>query len=78
MQFNTSLWNVQDFSSQFVLAGALNVIGVPTELGTAYVLGKSGVELAGHIVLQHGEFQFNDQSFGIVGGVYSAEAGAGF
>ncbi len=73
-QFNTSFWNVVDFDAQFSLAGALNVIGVPAEIGTAYILGQNGVELGGHFVAQHGEFQFNDQSFGIVGGIYNTEA----
>jgi hypothetical protein len=75
-QFNQSLWFVQDLSGQFVLAGALNDIGTGSEgpLGQAYILGQSGVELGGHVVLQHGEFQFNDHSTGIVGGIYNTEA----
>lgn len=72
--FNTSLWNVQDPLGQFILAGALNSIGVSGNIGLSYILGQSGVELGGSIVLQHGEFQFNDVSVGILGGLYQAES----
>lgn len=74
--FNTSLWFNQDLGGQFQLAGALNDIGIGVEgpLGDAYILGQSGVELGGHVVLQHGEFQFNDISTGVVGGMYNSEA----
>lgn len=74
--FNNSFWFVQDLGGQFVLAGALNDIGTGVEgpLGESYILGQNGVELGGHLVLQHGEFQWNDHSTGIVGGIYSDES----
>lgn len=73
-QFNTSLWNIQDLAGQFVLAGALNSIGVPGPIGQSYVLAQSGVELGGTTIVQHGEFQFNDINIGILGGLYNTEA----
>lgn len=74
--FNTSLWNVQDLAGQFALAGALNDIGTGAEgpLGQAWILGQSGAEMGGHLVFQHGEFQFNTYSTGIVGGLYNSAA----
>lgn len=71
--FNFSQWQVQDPQNQFVLAGALNAItisGNSAPLGTEYIALNNGLELGGHVVLQHGEFQWNDHSVGIVGGVY--------
>jgi hypothetical protein len=72
-QLNSSLWTEKDPFGQFVLAGALNCVslgGASGALGLTYLLGKNGVELGGHLVLQHGEIQFNDKSTGIVGGIY--------
>jgi hypothetical protein len=74
-QFNTSLWSVQDPLGQFLLAGALNSIGVSGAIGQSYILAQSGVELGGSLVLQHGEFQFNDVSVGILGGLYGSLGG---
>ncbi len=54
------------------LVGALNVnqLGLPTPLGTEYILGVNGIELGGGLNLQHGEFEFTDLCEGIVGGIY--------
>jgi hypothetical protein len=74
-QFNTAQWNVRDLLGQFTLAGALNSIvsggNVASGLGVNYILAKNGVELGGHVVIQHGECQFNDASVGIIGGLYN-------
>jgi hypothetical protein len=69
--FNQSMWTIKDPFGQFILAGALNSIGVPGPLGQSYILAKNGLELGGHLVVQHGEFQFNDTSTGIIGGIYN-------
>jgi len=72
--FNTSQWTVKDPFGQLVLAGALNVIAGPSSsggLGQTYTLLNNGLELGGHLVVQHGEFQFNDVSIGILGGIYA-------
>lgn len=69
--FSSTLWNVKDPLGQFVLAGALNSIGVSGAIGQSYILAKNGLELGGHLVLQHGEFQFNDVCVGILGGIYN-------
>ena len=69
--FNTSQWKVKDPLGQFVLAGALNSIGVSGQLGQSYILENNGLELGGHLVVQHGEFQFNDVCVGILGGIYN-------
>lgn len=75
--FNTTLWNVKDPLNQFVLAGALNAISVSggnsaPNLGVDYILNQNGLELGGSLVIQHGEFQWNDVSVGIVGGLYGS------
>src|SRR5262249_7492749 len=58
-QFNTALWTIEDLSGQFILAGALNSIGVSGALGESYILSNNGIEMGGHLTIQHGEFQFN-------------------
>lgn len=75
-QWNTSMWTVYDYLGQFSLAGALNSISVSgansaPSLGEEYILAKNGIELGGHLVIQHGEIQFNDTSTGIIGGIYN-------
>lgn len=69
--FNLTNWNIKDPLGQFVLAGALNSIGVSGAIGQSYILAKNGIELGGHLVVQHGEFQFNDVNVGILGGIYN-------
>lgn len=69
--FNQTSWIVKDPLGQFILAGALNSIGVSGAIGQSYILAKNGIELGGHLVLQHGEFQFNDVCVGILGGIYN-------
>ena len=71
--FNQSMWTVRDLFGQFVLAGALNAVASVAQSGTlgqTYIMGKNGIELGGHLVIQHGEVQFNDVSNGIIGGLY--------
>ena len=69
--FNLAQWTIRDPLNQFVLAGALNSIGVSGGIGQSYIMAKNGIELGGHLVIQHGEFQFNDVSVGILGGIYN-------
>lgn len=76
-QFDTSQWNVQDPNNVFVLQGALNVIqtgNTSPSLGQTYIVGNNGVEIGGAINAQAGEFQFNDASTGILGGLYTSSA----
>lgn len=71
--FNTQQWLVGDPGAQFNLgAGALNIVstfGLP--LGQSFIQLNNGLELAGGIDLEHGEFGFNDYSAGIIGGLYT-------
>lgn len=71
--FSPGLWTVNDSQGAFNLAGQLNVIGGPNVgvYGLDYILGTNGIELAGALHLQHGEFVFLDSSKAIVGGIYS-------
>jgi len=71
--FNTQQWTVNDPAAQFNLgAGALNIVAnIPQQLGQSYIQLNNGLELAGGIDLEHGEFGFNDVSEGIVGGIYT-------
>lgn len=70
--FNTQLWNVQDPTTAFNLVdSALNIItDLALTYGESYLTAFNGLELAGGLVMQHGEFVFNASSTGIVGGVY--------
>lgn len=74
--FSKDLWNVVDPDGSYALAGALNVVKKNAKaLGTSYVLGNNGLELGGHLNLQHGEVAFTAASgSGIIGGVYSSAA----
>jgi hypothetical protein len=69
---STQTWNVQDPESNFTLIdSALNIVSrLQLQYGESYIVANNGIELAGGIVMQHGEFTFNDRSYGIVGGVY--------
>lgn len=71
--FNTQQWTVNDPGSQFNLGtGALNIVSsFPLPLGQSYIQLNNGLELAGGIDLEHGEFGFNDVSNGIIGGLYT-------
>lgn len=72
-QLNTQNWFAEDPAAQFNYAdGALNIIaGFPLPLGTSYIYANNAVELAGSVIAQHGEVQFNDVSTGIIGGFYA-------
>lgn len=73
---NTQQWSVLDPNTNFDFSGgALNVIDglAPIDLGLSYLSLKNGIELAGGLDLQHGEFTFNDICEGIVGGIYLDE-----
>ncbi len=71
---NTQSWFTQDPGLNFdYSAGALNVVtgpGLFPNLGESYLSMKNGVELAGGLQLDHGEFTFNDYCEGIIGGLY--------
>ena len=71
--FNTQQWFVNDPGDQFNLGdGALNVVSsFALPLGQSYIQMNNGLELAGGIDLEHGEFGFNDYSVGIIGGLYT-------
>lgn len=71
--FNNSMWTVRDLFGQFILAGALNALAISGQNDPnwqTYIVSKNGVELGGHVTIQHGEVQFNDVSNGIIGGLY--------
>ena len=70
--FNTQNWTIQDPTNAFnLIDGALNITSAfTTPYGESYIQAANGLELAGGLILQHGEFTFNDSSTGIVGGVY--------
>lgn len=51
--------------------------GIAVPLGTSYLAMQNGLELAGGICLEHGDFQFNEYSEGIIGGVYLDDLFAG-
>lgn len=70
--FNAQMWNVFDPTSAYTLVdNALNVItDLQLTYGESYITAYNGLELAGGIIMQHGEFVFNAYSVGIVGGVY--------
>ena len=72
--FSKELWSVTDPNGQFALTGILNLItgsGAAT-LGSSYILGNNGLEMGGHLNLDHGEVEFqNAASRGILGGVYA-------
>ncbi len=73
--FSNQLWTVIDpDGTKFAIGtGALNVLqgAAPAILGSAYILGVNGLELGGHLDLQHGEIAFQGAGNGILGGVYS-------
>lgn len=81
-QFNAQQWLVGDPGGQFNLgAGALNIVSsFALPLGESYIQLNNGLELAGGIDLEHGEFGFNDISTGIIGGLYtqSLDTGAAY
>lgn len=63
-------WAPVDPEAIFELAGALNIIGGSGTLGVSHIPAKNGLELGGSISLQHGEWEFDDASDGIIGGIY--------
>lgn len=74
---NAQQWFLQDPGDNFDFsAGALNLVtgpGVITRLGESYLTMNNGIELAGGLQLDHGEFTFNDYCEGIIGGIYKDE-----
>jgi hypothetical protein len=79
---NTQQWYLQDPADNFQLTtdgvaglGALNLVTPPSTafpaLGDSYIAMNNGVELAGGLVFDHGEFSFNDYCSGVVGGIYT-------
>jgi hypothetical protein len=89
---NTSNWTAEDPSNNFYYGAnnsqSLNVLtpvvgpsSNPTSEntpGTSFILAQNGLELAGGVNIQHGEFVFNDVSEGRVGCIYDTEILNGF
>ena len=67
-------WNIFDPQFAFSLgSGSLvSQMSASGALGTEYIQSQSGVELGGHLDLQHGEFFFTGLCNGLVGGAYSS------
>lgn len=76
-QIDENTWILQDPQNNFNLVdGALNIITPllqPNILGEDYLIANQALELAGGVVVQHGEFTFNNASKGLIGGLYTAE-----
>lgn len=73
--FQKNTWNIVDLQHTFSLVGSLNSTCGPSAsgtIGTSYIEALNGIELGGHLDLQHGEFSFNDRCNGLVGGIYSS------
>lgn len=76
LTLNLQTWFLQDPGDNFdFTAGALNIVAASgsTEftLGDSYLQMNNGLEMAGGLDLEHGEFTFNDYCKGIIGGIYS-------
>jgi hypothetical protein len=70
----SSSWTIQDPQGMFTLAGGLNAFGVTGNvLGSSYVLLNNGLELGGHLSLQHGYFTFTDVNTGLIGAVFGGQ-----
>jgi hypothetical protein len=70
-------WNVVDPAQAFLPAGGyLAVSGGTGTDGQTYVAMAQNIELAGAVVLQHGEISFTAPSRGVVGGLYAGNVGA--
>ncbi len=77
-KFNAQQWFLQDPFNNFDFSvGALNIttpVGAPVPaLGDSYLQLQNGVELAGGLLFDNGEFTFNDYCSGIIGGIYTDE-----
>jgi hypothetical protein len=74
---NTQNWTLNDPQNNLDFsANALNVVTPLSGLtATGQLIANNGIELAGGIELQHGEFQWNDASMGEVGGLYFDASG---
>jgi hypothetical protein len=71
---NSANWQMKDPGLNFSAGGAFNVVtGSFHEASTSYIEAVNGVEIAGGLVLEHGEFTFNDYSSGILGALYRDE-----
>lgn len=71
---NTQNWFLQDPGVNYDFsAGALNLVQTDTafDLGESYLSLNNGIELAGGINIQSGEFSFNDYCDGVLGGIYT-------
>ncbi len=69
----SSSWTVEDPTGLFTLQGGLNAFGVTGTLGSSYVLLNNGLELGGHLSLQHGYFTFTDLNTGLIGAVFGGQ-----
>lgn len=74
---NLQTWYLQDEGDNFDFsAGALNIVtagGIVGGLGESFLQLNNGIELAGGIDIESGEFTWNDVNEGIIGGVYTDE-----
>lgn len=72
---NTQQWTLRDPGNNFDFsAGALNLtdtLAFTFALGESCLFLKNGIELAGGINIQNGEFIWEDESEGVVGGIYT-------
>lgn len=70
---NEQNWLAQDPAGQFnYINNSLNVLsGFEVPPGISYIEANNALELAGSVVVQHGEVVFNDRSKGIIGGFYN-------
>lgn len=75
LSLNLQYWYLNDPGDNFDLtAGALNIVDtLNTEftLGDSYLSMVNGLEIAGGLDLEHGEFTFNDYCHGVIGGLYN-------
>ena len=73
----TQTWNVVDPTQAVLPAGGYLAVSGGTGVdGQTYVAMAENIELAGAVVLQHGEFSFTAPSVGTVGGLYAGTVGA--
>ena len=71
------VWTVSDPAQAVLPAGGyLSVSGGTGVDGQTYVAMSENIELAGAVVLQHGEFSFTAPSQGVVGGLYAGAVSA--
>lgn len=71
-EINTQNWTVVDPTDSFFMAGTLNVVAGPgTDYGLSYIVYNSAIEMAGKLIIEHGEILPIDTTTALIGGVYS-------